>query len=278
MRKFLIVFIPLILLISLLVNSMPNKVTVDEVEQKKELKILVNDKMIKSVIDNISKLPIKVDIIFNNIEQEKEYSLSENIKSTISIYDGYIYNCKNSEPYAKDLIDLALSNKVSVIATTRGGQDLKSLEDRACYFLDGENLKIYILNIKNALQDLDPKNRDHYDENYDEYINLISFYLDNGFHVGKEIKDYIFVYPDEKYKEFTDYYSLSGVMAKDFNDSTKKPVFIYTKDSELQEYSMFIDTYDMKKMKLSLPSEDGIISSIEKNLKYLHLFKGDIIY
>lgn len=277
MKKIMILILVLLVTASFFVKNNGNKVPAKTQEKSKEIKVLVNDKMINKIINNISSYPKTVDIMFNNIEQQNGYKLSENLKSTIKNYDAYIYNSKVSEPFAKDIISLAGNIELNQVCVTRGGTEVKSLESLPFYYLNGDNLKIAVLNIKNAVQDLDPKNRDTYEKNYNTYIKLINFYLAKGKEVGKELKNYIFVYPDERYKVFTDYYNLKSQSAGEYKESDKKGVFVYTDDNELKDNEMFIKINKLETMKISLPYNDDVINSLEKNLKYFRFLHGDIV-
>lgn len=276
MKKLMILVLVLLVLASFFIKNNTNVVPTKVKEKSKVIKVLVTDKMINSIINEISKYPKNIDIMFNNKEQENEYKLSDSLKKTITSYDAYFYNSKNSETFAKDIINLAGNIKLSEVCVTRGGSEVKSLEVLPFYYLNGDNLKIAILNIKNAVQDLDPKNRDVYEKNYNTYIKLTNFYLSKGKEIGKKLGDYIFIYPNEKYKIYTDYYNLQSVSQTEYKSSDKQGVFMYTDENELVNYEMFIKVYNLKVMKLSLPCDDGITNSLEKNLKYFHFLHGDI--
>ncbi|MFA6939671.1 MAG: zinc ABC transporter substrate-binding protein [Clostridiaceae bacterium] len=277
MKKIMILLLVLLVIASFFVKNSTNKVPTKTQVKTKEIKVLVNDKMINKIINSISTYPKTVDVMFNNVEQQNGYKLSENLKSTIKNYDAYIYNSKVSEPFAKDIISLAGNIKLNQVCVTRGGTEVKSLQALPFYYLNGDNLKIAILNIKNAVQDLDPKNRDTYENNYNTYIKLINFYLAKGREVGKDLKNYIFIYPDERYKVFTDYYNLKSQSTEEYKESDKKGVFIYADDNELLNNQMFIKINNLKTMKISLPCNDDVINSLEKNLKYFRFLHGDIV-
>lgn len=278
MKKLMILSLVLLVVVSFLVKNNTNKIPADVKEKDKVIKVLVNDKLTNNIIDEISKNTKIVDIIFNNKEQEAGYKLTDSIKKSLVYYDAYFYYNKIQEPFAKEIIDAAGNLKLNQVCVTRGGTEVKSLESIPYYFLNGDDIKIAILNIKNAVQDLDPKNRDIYEKNYNTYIKLINFYLAKGKELGKELQNYVFIYPDDRYKMFTDYYNLKSQSAAEYKDSGKKGVFIYTDENELINYQMFINTYKLTTMKLSLPCDDGITSSLEKNLKYFHFLNGDIIF
>ncbi|MDV3429350.1 MAG: zinc ABC transporter substrate-binding protein [Bacillota bacterium] len=277
MKKIMILLLVLLVIASFFVKNNSDKIPAKTQVKNKEIKVLVNDKMINKIINNISTYPKTVDIMFNNVEQQNGYKLSENLKSNIKNYDAYIYNSKVSEPFANDIISLAGNIKLNQVCVTRGGTEVKSLEYLPFYYLNGDNLKIAILNIKNAVQDLDPKNRDAYEKNYNTYVKLINFYLAKGKEVGKELKGYVFIYPDERYKVFTDYYNLKSQSTKDYKESDKKGVFLYTDDSELKDNEMFIKLNNLETMKISLPCNDDVVNSLEKNLKYFRFLHGDIV-
>lgn len=277
MKKVMVLLLITLVIATIFVKNSSKKVPADSQVKNKVIRVLVNDKMMNSIINEISQYPKVVDIIFNNKEQEKDYKLSENLKNSIKSYNAYMYNSKTAEAFVNDIIDAAGSIKLNQVSVTRGGTELKSLEDLPFYYLNGDNLKIAILNIKNAVQDLDPKNRDNYEKNYNTYIKLVNFYISKGKEVGKDLEDYVFIFPDERYKIYTDYYSLHSQSVSDFKPDDKKGVFIYTDDNELKNNEMFIKAYNLKIMKLSLPCDDGVINSLEKNLKYFRFLHGDIV-
>lgn len=277
MKKLMILSLVLLVIASFFVKNNTNKIPAKIKEKDKVIKVLVNDKMMNNIINEISQNPKIVDIIFNNKEQEAGYKLTDSLKKSLYSYDAYFYNSKVQEPFAKEIIDTAGNIKLNQVCVTRGGTEVKSLESIPFYYLNGDDLKIEILNIKNAIQDLDPKNRDIYEKNYNTYIKLINFYLAKGKELGKNLQDYVFVYPDDRYKIYTDYYNLKSQSTTEYKDSEKKGVFIYTDENELINYQMFINIYKLKTMKLSLPGDDGITDSLEKNLKYFHFLHGDIM-
>lgn len=80
--------------------------------------------------------------------------------------DMFIYNGGGMEPWANDILS-SLQNKRLTVAQASNG--IAAIESDPHVWLDPENAKAELLNIKNAFAGADPENAAYYEDNYSKY-------------------------------------------------------------------------------------------------------------
>lgn len=118
-----------------------------------------------------------IEFLCNNKEEVDNIKLTEEIANNISKMDLFIYNGAGYEPWIDEVLTSINKDRVGVIDTSRGLTVLTSTDDdekqvKLSNYNTGFNeYKISLYNIKSAIQDKDPQNRDYYEENYNRAID-----------------------------------------------------------------------------------------------------------
>ncbi len=191
--------------------------------------------------------------------------------------------------------DSIKKSKVGMINASRGVKPLnltksrtygnKEIKENPYYFMSIDNYKIALLNIKNAVQDMDPKNRQFYEQNFNNKVKVIDEKAEELKRIGEELKEFYVALPNDNVDYLIDYLGLKSIKLNDvlknpeevkkFDDKVKdkkgKILFIYTEDSEKVPYEPLISTYSMKPLKIQGMGGDTeyahLLDEIIKNLQ-----------
>lgn len=136
--------------------------------------------------------------MLTNEKDISEFKYNEDVLNNISNMDLFIYSGTSFEPWSNSLIDELKKGDLGIINLSRGIRLLNysqnnSNKENPYYFEGISEYKIALCNVKSAIQDRDPQNRDYYEENYNEAIkefdNKIKIYNDKI----KSLSDYKFI-------------------------------------------------------------------------------------
>jgi len=162
--------------------------------------IMTSNKSVYLMVNELVKDKHNVEYLAKDQEEIKSFTFDEDVINNISNMDLFIYTGKNFEPWATDLISDLKKDKVSVVDISRGTKVLtvEGGNENPYYWMDFENYKIALFNIKNELQAYDPNNKEYYET---KYINSKVQALDNN-KIDKLIKskahNKIVLYSDDK--------------------------------------------------------------------------------
>lgn len=225
------------------------------------LNIMVCNKSQYNMVKKISGEKHNIQYMFNDEQSMKEFKYDSNTVDNVSTMDLFMYSGNNYEPWSYDFIEDLDKSKVGIVNISRGIRTINYTNDsnktNPYYWTGVEEYKIALYNIKSAIQDKDPKNRDTYEENYNRAIE----YIDNSISIYKGKKelldDYSIIALDEKNAYFLKSigvnYSLQSpdTLAKYISDKELNLAkVIVIKDSTLEYTS---DIYNV----VSLQSFDG---------------------
>jgi ABC-type Zn uptake system ZnuABC Zn-binding protein ZnuA len=161
----------------------------------KYLNIMTVNKPQYDMVKKIIKEKNNVEYMFTNEKEINEFKYSEDVLKNISNMDLFIYTGTSFEPWSNSFIDELKKGNLGIINLARGIRLLNFENDgdnkENPYYFEGiEEYKIALYNVKAAVQDRDPQNRDYYEANYNEAIKIFE----------DSIKEY-----DEKIKLLSDY-------------------------------------------------------------------------
>lgn len=190
---FLLIIINIIFFIGLTLNSKPQVTSnVSAEEREVYLNILTTDKLAYSMVKSIVKDKHYVQYMFTDENQILNYKYTDDSINNVSNMDLFIYMGTGYEPWINDFIGELKKGKVGIINASRGIRtinydEVKTLntydfKTNPYYWLSPEDLKISLYNIKSAIQEKDPKNREYYEENY----NIILENLDDVLKIFNE--------------------------------------------------------------------------------------------
>ena len=141
----------------------------------KYLNIMTVNKPQYDMVKKIVKEKNNVEYMFTNEKEISEFKYSEDVLRNISNMDLFIYSGTSFEPWSNSFIDELKKGNLGIINLARGVRlsnytyDGNSKENP--YYFEGiEEYKISLYNVKAAIQDKDPQNRDYYEENYNETV------------------------------------------------------------------------------------------------------------
>ncbi len=210
----------------------------------KYLNIMTVNKPQYDMVKKIIKEKNNVEYMFTNEKDISEFKYSEDVLNNISNMDLFIYSGTSFEPWCVSFIDELKKGNLGIINLARGIRLLNYDNDNKenPYYFEGiEEYKIALYNVKSAIQDRDPQNRDYYEENYSEAI--------------KEFDNNIKVYQD-KIKSLDEYKFIT--LNNDFDYLTKSLNLntIHLDNHEIAEF-IKINNLDPKKIIIIVDGEQG---------------------
>ena len=234
----------------------------------KYLNIMTVNKPQYYMVKKIVKEKNNVEYMFTNEKDISEFKYGEDVLNNISNMDLFIYSGTPFEPWSNSFINELKKGNLGIINLARGirllnyshGSDAK---ENPYYFEGIEEYKIALYNVKSAIQDRDPQNRDYYEENYNEAI--------------KEFDDKIKKYED-KIKLLNEYKFIT--LNSDFEYLTKSLNLntIVLDNHEIAEF-IKINNLDPKKVIIIVDGEQGTKINLEGyNTIKLWKYYGDMSF
>lgn len=166
--------------------------------RSKYLNIITVNKPQYEMVKKIVKDKHNVDYMFTDEKDINDFKYSQEVLDNVSNMDLFIYSGTTFEPWANTFIDELKKGSLGIINLSRGIRTLNydsngTSKENPYYFEGIEEYKIALYNVKAAIQDRDPQNRDYYEENYkkaiDEFENKLKEYKDKL----EKVKGYTFV-------------------------------------------------------------------------------------
>ncbi|OFI07428.1 manganese ABC transporter substrate-binding lipoprotein precursor [Clostridium acetireducens DSM 10703] len=274
---FIFIFIITIFSIRISYINKNHKINNTKVENKNSvnLNIVATDKLLYYMIKDIVGSKHNVEYMFGNRQDEINFKFSEDSLDNISKQNLFIYFGANFEPWINNFIDNLKKNKVGVINTSRGSKiisyssTIKSgeyvLKNNPYYWMDLDNCKIILLNIKNAVQDKDPRNREYYEKNFNDIIKTIEKYDSSLKKLSDLSKDCCFIISSEDYDYFFQYSNINLIKINNKEnikyveenfDKYRNFIFVYTNKDELKENDEIIKKYNMQPLNLIVYREE----------------------
>ena len=170
------------------------------------LNIMVCNKSQYYMVKKIVGERHNIQYLFNNEEKIDAFRYDKGVVDNVSNMDIFMYSGNSFENWDSAFINDLDKSKVGVINISRGIRTLNYSDEtnktNPYYWTGLEEYKIALYNIKNAIQDRDPKNRDLYEKNYNTAISYLeqSLSIYNG--KRNDLNNYIFISLDEKLAYF----------------------------------------------------------------------------
>lgn len=164
----------------------------------KYLNIMTVNKPQYDMVKKITKDRNNVEYMLTEEKDISEFKYSEDVLNNISNMDLFIYSGTSFEPWSNSLIEELKKGNVGIINLARGvrllsytqGSDTK---ENPYYFEGIEEYKIALYNVKTAIQDKDPQNRDYYEENYNDAVKELDDNLKKYSDKLKSLNEYKFI-------------------------------------------------------------------------------------
>lgn len=229
---FIMVFITMILSLGMTIFQSP---LLANTESKKNefrdiyLNIITVNKPQAEMVKSISGNKHNVEYMITDEKDIKNFEFDDDVIKNVSNMDLFIYTGTDFEPWVSNFISKLKKGNLGIINLSRGIRLLNfdndgDAKENPYYFEGIEEYKIALYNIKNSVQDKDPKNRDYYEENYNkcikEFDKQISYYNE---HI-KALKNYNFVILDNRFDYIAKSLNLNTIRLQndDINDLVKK--------------------------------------------------------
>lgn len=268
-------------------NEAMKKVNMDiKKDNQINLNIAVTDKFLYFMAKDIIKDKHFVQYMFKNKEEEFNYIYSEDSLNNISKQDLFIYNGAGLEPWINEFLDKLNKSKVGIVNISRGVNLLSYnkqvkyknliLKENPYYWLNIDNYKIALLNIKNSIQDKDPRNRDYYEKNFSNELKELGTYEKKFKDMGNKFKDYVIFYSEDELDYFIRYSNInstkltSNEKEEDITNKVKDNkniILLYSSDTELKKNEELIKKYNIKPVKIIVYKE---------NMDYISILKYNI--
>lgn len=266
-----------------------------------DLNIVTTDKLLYFMVKDIVKDKHNVEYMFKNRSDELRFTFSDDSLGNISQKDLFIYTGAGFEPWINSFIGKLDKSKVGVVNVSRGVKLISYssevnyygsvLKQNPYYIINLDNYKIALLNIKNSIEDKDPKNREFYEKNFNQSLKDLDNYSKEMKQVTDDLKDYTFVvdgddldyfikYNNFKYVKVSNSDNTSGKADKGKDssksidiksDNSSKLVFLYDDKSKLDIDAELIKKYNMKVINISVYKDStkyiDILKSNMDNLK-----------
>lgn len=161
-------------------------------------------KMVKKIVQNKHNVQYMMteETDINGFKYNKE------IIENVSNMDIFIYSGTSFEPWANSFINELKKGSMGIINLSRGMRLLnydgnEASKENPYYFEGIDSYKIALYNVKAAVQDRDPKNRDYYEENYNNAIKELNNQIEPYNEKIKGLKDYTFLALNDNFDYLT---------------------------------------------------------------------------
>ena len=180
--------------------------TVDRNDTQRDvyLNIMTCNKMQYNLVKEIVGDKHNVEFMFHNEEEGMDFIYTDETISNISNMDLFMYSGNEFESWSKDLIDNLKKGNLGIINISRGMKKLtmeteEGIKENPYYWTGLDEYKVALHNIKNAIQDRDPKNRNLYEENYNIAVKNIEDKLEEIKENKKDLNEYSFISLDNSF-------------------------------------------------------------------------------
>lgn len=300
--KILIVFLMTnIIVLSLIISShYISEYRVNKLEGEKTretyLSIVTTNKFIYNMVKTITGDMHDVTYMSKEENELWDFKYTDDSVKNISKKDLFIFSGANYEPWSSSFVEDLKRDKVTAINASRGIRTInysegikyndKTIKENPYYWMNPEEYKTALVNIKNAIAEKDPKNLNFYNSNFDEEIEKINEFIGESKKISSSISDYTFLLKDErleylfkfmgvkytnisnKEKEIKLYEKEKTNLNQDKNSRENlKLAYIYIRDDDFKIDEKNIKEYSMKPVKLkSYDSESQYIDFMYENL------------
>ena len=264
--------------LALALNGCSNVNVTHPSQIKKEKEFAIDIMTTNKFLYNMTKVIVKdnqyVDYMFNDTQNQWDFSFTEDSVQNIGNQDLFIYSGSGFEPWIGDFLDKLGKDKVGAIDASRGiaaqslGETIKykntNVTQNPYYWLDVNNYKIALSNIKNAIEDKDPERREIYESNFNESLKIVDFADKDLKVLCDKYKNCTFLVDGDKLDYFTKYYNLKTI--KFYNDKVsqkadadklssqlkdkKNLIFLYSSAADIALDSGLLKQYNMGAIKI----------------------------
>lgn len=193
-------------------------------DREKYLNIMTVNKPQYKMVNKIVKNKHNIQYMMTEENDINKFKYNKEIIENVSNMDLFIYSGTNFEPWANSFINELKKGSLGIINLSRGMRLLnydgnESSKENPYYFEGIESYKIALYNVKAAIQDRDPKNRDYYEENYNNAIKELNDKMKLYNEKLKGLKDYTFLTLNDNFDYLTKDLGLNVVKLNNYEIS-----------------------------------------------------------
>lgn len=182
----------------------------------KYLNIITVNKPQYEMVKKIVKDKHNVEYMFADEKDINNFKYSQEVLDNVSNMDLFIYSGTTFEPWTNTFIDELKKGNLGIINLSRGirtisYESIGASKENPYYFEGIEEYKIALYNVKAAIQDRDPQNRDYYQENYKKAIDEFDKQIEQNKDKLEKLKGYSFVTLDGGFEYITKSLGLSTI-------------------------------------------------------------------
>lgn len=201
---FALVLITIVLSLGMSVFSSPLLANTDNSStnrlesRDKYLNIMTVNKPQYDMVKRITKDKHCVQYILTDEKDIYDFKYNKEVLNNVSNMDLFMYSGTSFEPWANAFINELKKGSLGIINLARGIRILNydengTTKENPYYFSGIEEYKVALYNVKAAIQDRDPQNRDYYEDNYNETIKEIDEKLKHYDKKLKQLKNFTFI-------------------------------------------------------------------------------------
>ena len=201
---FAMVIITIVLSLGMSVFSSPllantDNSSINRVESRdKYLNIMTVNKPQYDMVKKITKDKHNVEYMFTEEKDINDFKYNNEVLDNVSNMDLFMYSGTSFEPWTNTFIDELKKGNLGIINLARGVRLLSydadgSSKENPYYFSGIEEYKIALYNVKAAIQDRDPQNRDFYEDNYNKTIKEFEYRLNPYNEKINQLNDFTFI-------------------------------------------------------------------------------------
>ncbi|MBL4933996.1 metal ABC transporter substrate-binding protein [Clostridium paridis] len=204
MRKKSLIFVMLIFSIVALFSGCSNKKQVSD----GKINVMVSFNPLKDFTEAIGGEKVNVESLVPGTSEPHDFEPKTKDFAKLTEADIFIYSGLGLEDWIEDVKNNIGDSKVKLVEATEGINVLKTdgATDPHAWLSLVDAQKI-CENIKNSLQDKDPKNKEYYETRYKEYKNSLQKLYDDNTKRFKDLKNRDFITSHEAF----------GYLCRDFN-------------------------------------------------------------
>jgi zinc/manganese transport system substrate-binding protein len=277
------------------INSIETDTSRNEIDTY--LNITTTNKLLYHMVKDIIKDKHHVDYMFDDEEDQWNFQYTEEWTVNISKKDIFIYTGGGYEPWIQDFIGELRKGRMRIVNASRGIKVLSlntpivyrdiEIKENPYFWLNPDDYKIALLNIKNSIQEHDPRNREFYETNFNQCINDLDEYIKELKRLSSYLEKYNFILSGDRMDYFIKACNLKTIKIyeetiKDIDEveiiekalgEGENIIFLYDDELLLKENRNIIDKYEMSPVKLYVNKFDvGYLELLEYNLNSLRLY------
>lgn len=260
-----------------------------------ELKIITTNKLLYNMVKQIVKDKHNVEYLFMDRKEEENFVIKSDKIDLVNSNDLFIYNGAGYETWVQKFIDKLNKSKVGIVNCSRGiklisylnevkFQDV-SLKENPYYLYELDNYKIALLNIKNSIEDRDPKNRSFYEDNFNNVLKSMEMYEKQFDDISEKMKNFLVLMDDDEMDYFMKNTNLKYIKTSKEDKlklqnkimNNKNVIFLYFHDESFMYNSDIIYRNNIKTYKLNPYTYDkDMFSTLQSNIKILNEIYDDL--